>query len=416
MLPFGTPGGDVQIQAMLQVFLNMTVFGMDPQQAVEAPRVATYSFPDSFEPHSYYPGRLQIEGRLPRATGDALAALGHQVNWWPELIWRAGAVCAVAIADPDVAARLLQQHPGEVLAAHGGGRVAVDVLQPDQRRGGLGGELGLLLAVHRRGIAPLVAPLGDLGAEAGGDVARDLLDAPLDHVLNRLLEGADGAAQHAFLRDHVPGVAGMDLGGRDDGGVHRVDVARHDRLQRRHDVAAHHHRVDAVMRHGAVGADALHHHLEDVVGGHHRAGPDGEAADSDARDVVHAVDALDRELVEQPLHVHRPRRREVILEAGAQSERVLVLVRRRIAGVDALRVSEAGRQTQRARDWSVVGDLRVPRTVRDRPAERPVGRRERDVGFERDVRQHEEPDHAAGTQPGVELQGVAEFGGLPEAT
>jgi hypothetical protein len=29
----------------------------------------------------------------------------------------------------------------------------------------------------------------------------------------------------------------MDLRGRDDGGVHRIDVARHDRLQRRHDVA-----------------------------------------------------------------------------------------------------------------------------------------------------------------------------------
>ena len=48
----GTPGGDVQQQAMLQVFLNVAEFGMLPQPAVEAPRFATRSFPDSFWPHS----------------------------------------------------------------------------------------------------------------------------------------------------------------------------------------------------------------------------------------------------------------------------------------------------------------------------------------------------------------------------
>ena len=95
VLPFGTPGGDVQSQAMLQVLCNITLFGMDPQDAIEHPRIATYSFPDSFEPHAYYPGRLCIEGRIPRETGEALAAKGHQVAWWPDRIWRAGAVCAV---------------------------------------------------------------------------------------------------------------------------------------------------------------------------------------------------------------------------------------------------------------------------------------------------------------------------------
>ena len=44
-MPFGTPGGDVQTQAMLQVFLNIHLFGMEVQEAVEAPRVASYSFP-----------------------------------------------------------------------------------------------------------------------------------------------------------------------------------------------------------------------------------------------------------------------------------------------------------------------------------------------------------------------------------
>jgi gamma-glutamyltranspeptidase/glutathione hydrolase len=99
-MPFGSPGNDVQPQAMLQVFLNLTVFGMDLQSAVEAPRFATYSFPASSEPHAYYPARLNLESRMARGTGDALAALGHDVKWWPELEWRAGAVCAVRV-NPD---------------------------------------------------------------------------------------------------------------------------------------------------------------------------------------------------------------------------------------------------------------------------------------------------------------------------
>ena len=35
-MPFGTPGGDVQCQAMCQAFLNVVEFGMTPQLAVEA--------------------------------------------------------------------------------------------------------------------------------------------------------------------------------------------------------------------------------------------------------------------------------------------------------------------------------------------------------------------------------------------
>ncbi len=100
LMPFGTPGGDVQLQAMLQTFLNITVFGMDPQAAIEAPRFATYSFPDSFEPHLYQPGWLNIEGRFPEATGERLSALGHDVHWWPEFIWRAGAMCVIK-SDPE---------------------------------------------------------------------------------------------------------------------------------------------------------------------------------------------------------------------------------------------------------------------------------------------------------------------------
>jgi gamma-glutamyltranspeptidase/glutathione hydrolase len=94
-IPFGTPGGDVQAQAMLQTLLNRFEFGMDPQTAVEAPRFATFSFPDSFEPHSIQPGRLVLEARLPQSLADQLAGVGHDVAWWPEWTWKAGAVCMI---------------------------------------------------------------------------------------------------------------------------------------------------------------------------------------------------------------------------------------------------------------------------------------------------------------------------------
>jgi len=92
-MTLGTPGGDVQAQALVQVLLNMRVFGMNAQQAVEAPRFASYSFPDSFSPHRYSPGLLYVEERVPQAVRDALASRGHDVADWPAFVWRAGAVC-----------------------------------------------------------------------------------------------------------------------------------------------------------------------------------------------------------------------------------------------------------------------------------------------------------------------------------
>lgn len=96
LLPFGTPGGDVQCQAMLQTFLNFICFQMNPQQAVEAPRFGSYSFPDSFWPHGYLPGRLNVEDRIPEHTMRELASMGHDVSRWPDWTWKAGGVCMIA--------------------------------------------------------------------------------------------------------------------------------------------------------------------------------------------------------------------------------------------------------------------------------------------------------------------------------
>ncbi len=95
MMPFGSPGGDVQPQAMLQALLNISVFDMTLQEAVEAPRFASASLQGSFEPHVYNPGALLLEDRLEPAVRNALQSRGHVVSEWPGFTWKAGAVCAV---------------------------------------------------------------------------------------------------------------------------------------------------------------------------------------------------------------------------------------------------------------------------------------------------------------------------------
>ena len=99
VMPFGTPGGDVQIQAMLQVMLNVLHFGMELQEAIEAPRVSSYAFPSSFAPFDYFPRRLAVETRIPEATRNALAGRGHDIKEWPDITWLAGSVEAV-MSDP----------------------------------------------------------------------------------------------------------------------------------------------------------------------------------------------------------------------------------------------------------------------------------------------------------------------------
>ena len=95
VMPFGTPGGDTQVQANVQMLHAMFDFGMELQEAVEAPRLMTHSHPDSFAPHHASPGRVTVEGRFDDAAIEGLAGRGHKVerlNDWTH--WMAG-ICAV---------------------------------------------------------------------------------------------------------------------------------------------------------------------------------------------------------------------------------------------------------------------------------------------------------------------------------
>jgi gamma-glutamyltranspeptidase/glutathione hydrolase len=65
----GTPGGDSQTQSLLQIMNNMVLFGMTPQEAVEAPRF-----------RGYEGLQVAVEDRIPLGVRNALAGLGHEME------------------------------------------------------------------------------------------------------------------------------------------------------------------------------------------------------------------------------------------------------------------------------------------------------------------------------------------------
>jgi gamma-glutamyltranspeptidase/glutathione hydrolase len=79
-LAWGTPGGDQQDQWSTQFFLRHVHAGMNLQESIDAPAWHTEHFPISFWPRTARPGVLVTEGRLPKATIDALTARGHIVE------------------------------------------------------------------------------------------------------------------------------------------------------------------------------------------------------------------------------------------------------------------------------------------------------------------------------------------------
>ena len=98
-MALGTPGGDVQMQAMLQTFFNVVEFGMPLQKAIESPRAWSVNFPNSFAPHDYIAGGLCVEAGIDEKVSAELKAMGHNVQPWARLPAAGGGVCAV-MRDP----------------------------------------------------------------------------------------------------------------------------------------------------------------------------------------------------------------------------------------------------------------------------------------------------------------------------
>ena len=111
----GSPGGDDQCMRTLQTLLNMVDFGMNVQEAIEAPRWSTRSFPASPFPHTMYPGEMSVENRVPQETRAELVRRGHKV--FVNGAWSMGSNAAITIdpvtgalsagADPRVSAQAL---------------------------------------------------------------------------------------------------------------------------------------------------------------------------------------------------------------------------------------------------------------------------------------------------------------------
>jgi gamma-glutamyltranspeptidase / glutathione hydrolase len=96
-LAFGTPGGDQQDQWTLGFFLNHVQYGMNLQEAIDAPAFHTRHFPSSFYPRESFPLAVDVEERAGQAVIAGLARRGHRVTVAPP--WSLGRVSAVARAD-----------------------------------------------------------------------------------------------------------------------------------------------------------------------------------------------------------------------------------------------------------------------------------------------------------------------------
>jgi len=93
----GSPGGDDQVFRTMQTLLNVIDFGMNVQQAIEAPRWASRGFPASPFPHTMYPGQMSVEARVPEAVRQALIQRGHKLKVGGP--WTMGSLAAIMV-DP----------------------------------------------------------------------------------------------------------------------------------------------------------------------------------------------------------------------------------------------------------------------------------------------------------------------------
>ena len=71
-------GGFMQPQGHVQVLLNMLVFGLDPQSALDAPRICIEATGPTGESVAAV-DEVYIEEGIPMATIEALKSLGHNV-------------------------------------------------------------------------------------------------------------------------------------------------------------------------------------------------------------------------------------------------------------------------------------------------------------------------------------------------
>jgi gamma-glutamyltranspeptidase/glutathione hydrolase len=80
-LSFAVQGGDSQDQNLLQFLLNMVEFGMNVQQAAEAPNITSYQIRSSFGAHESEPGRLTLNESVSPWVRDELRKMGYHLDF-----------------------------------------------------------------------------------------------------------------------------------------------------------------------------------------------------------------------------------------------------------------------------------------------------------------------------------------------
>jgi gamma-glutamyltranspeptidase/glutathione hydrolase len=73
-------GGDTQDQNLLQLFLDITEFGMTVQEATEAPNINSYQMHSSFGNHESQPGRITVHASTPPWVRQELQKMGYKVE------------------------------------------------------------------------------------------------------------------------------------------------------------------------------------------------------------------------------------------------------------------------------------------------------------------------------------------------
>jgi gamma-glutamyltranspeptidase / glutathione hydrolase len=97
-LAFGSPGGDLQDQWALQLFVHHVHHGMNLQEAIDCPAFHTKHYPSSFYPRAADLGKVVVEGRMPSETVAELKRRGHIVDVGDD--WSEGRLTAAAKDGP----------------------------------------------------------------------------------------------------------------------------------------------------------------------------------------------------------------------------------------------------------------------------------------------------------------------------
>ena len=80
-LSFAVQGGDSQDQNLLQFFLNVVEFGMNVQEACEAPNFNSFQMRSSFDDHAIKPGEILLNEDTPDWTRKALRDRGYKLTF-----------------------------------------------------------------------------------------------------------------------------------------------------------------------------------------------------------------------------------------------------------------------------------------------------------------------------------------------